>query len=445
VGIIQDVSEKVQALLNDWAEEIGKECDVIKRQRKFTASTLAGTFVFGFLQNPRASDEQLAQMAGVLGTHVTPQAVEQRFSTELVQFLQTLFERAANTALKSQKTLAPLLDRFTDVLLIDSTTISLPAELADAFPGCGGSYGGGKAALKLQVQVSLKTGALDAVRIEPGKDCDMKTPLQRRTLPVESLRIADLGYFNTAVLQQFQDGGVYWLSRLLFGTNVYDVDGRQLPLLNWLESQGTLSGQTVVDQRVCVGAEQKVACRLIAWRLPQEVAARRRQKLIENARRKGRTPSAARLAWCDWMILVTNVPEDRLTPDEARVLYRARWQIELLFKRWKSQGFVAELEGSTLPRQLVRLWARLLAVVLQHWLVIGSVWGHAETSLKKACDAIRQFSILLAASVHHPERLQHALETLMESLQSTVRQNKRKRPSTFELLNNPEKISYALT
>ena len=268
----------------------------------------------------------------------------------------------------------------------------------------------------------------------------MKTPLQKRTLPEGALRIADLGYFNTAVFQRFQDDGVYWLSRLLFGTNVYDVDGQQLPLMNWLVSQGPL-----VDQRVRMGAEQKVACRIIAWRLPQEVAARRRQKLVENARRKGRTPSAARLAWCDWMILVTNVPAQRLTPNEARVLYRARWQIELLFKRWKSQGFVAELEGATLTRKMVRLWARLLAVIVQHWLVIGSVWGHPRISPKKACDATRQFAVLLAAGSDQTAMLHKAIETMMESLQSTVRQNKRKRPSTFELLNNPEKIGYSLT
>ena len=44
VGIVEGLSQRVQALLEDWAEEVGKECHVIKRQRKFTASTLAGTF-----------------------------------------------------------------------------------------------------------------------------------------------------------------------------------------------------------------------------------------------------------------------------------------------------------------------------------------------------------------------------------------------------------------
>jgi IS4 transposase len=49
-----------------------------------------------------------------------------------------------------------------------------------------------------------------------------------------------------------------------------------------------------------------------------------------------------RLAWCDWTILATNAPVEKLTPKEATVLYRTRWQGELLFKRWKSQGLAAD-------------------------------------------------------------------------------------------------------
>lgn len=440
--MVQDVSRCVQSLIDGMANEVAQECRVIKRERKFNASSLAATFLFGFLQNPRASDEQLAQMAGVLGLQVTPQAVEQRFSPELVEFLRKLFERAANTALKSSASLAPLLDRFADVLLIDSTTISLPPELAEAFPGCGGGNGGGAAALKLQVQLSLKTGALDAVNIEPGRDCDVKTPLQSRTLPAGSLRIADLGYFSTNVFQQIQQAGAFWLSRLLYGTNVYDADGQELSLIDWLDSQA--AGQ-LVDQPVQLGVKRKVACRLIAWRVPQEVASRRRQRVIERARRKGVAVSKARLAWCDWAILVTNLSPEQLTPNEAQVLYRARWQIELLFKRWKSQGFVAVLEGSTLVRKQVRLWARLLAVILQHWLVIGSVWGRREASLEKAHNATRQFAVLLATCVRRPQLLISAIETIVATLQSTARQNSRKSPSTFELLENPEKITLCLT
>ena len=180
--------------------------------------------------------------------------------------------------------------------------------------------------------------------------------------------------------------------------------------------------------------------------MPEEVANRRRQKLIAEARRKdGRTPSAARLAWCDWMILVTNVPSEKMSLREAAVLYRSRWQIELLFKRWKSQGRVAELSGSTVERQMVRLWSRLLAVLVQHWLLLVSVWGDGRHSLAKAGQAIRKLATLLAVSLASVETLTTALETLIRATRVTTRQNKRKRPSTFELLNDPSLLEYSLT
>lgn len=440
MSIVQDLTRNVQGLVDELAEEIGRECDLIKRKRKFTASTLAKTFVFGFLRDPKASDEQLAQMAGILGVQVTPQAVEQRFTAELAQFLQTLFERAANWVLTSSGCSTPLLQRFSDVLLIDSTTISLPSELAELFPGCGGSYGGGKAAVKLQVQLSLRTGNLDAVRVEPGRDCDMKTPLQQRPLPAGALRIADLGYFNTRVFKDFENQDAYWLSRLLYGTNLYDVDGTRFELIDRLRSRGSL-----VDEPILLGADHQVPCRLIAWRVPPEVAAERRRKLKETHRDKGRTPSSGRLAWCDWMILVTNVPDDLLTVKEASVLYRARWQVELLFKRWKSQGFVDELEGTTVVRKMVRLWARLLAVVVQNWLVVAHAWGNPQLSLKKACDAVRSFAVILAAGINSNRGLQNAFNLIGQALRSTARQNKRKKPNTFQLLQNPDLLEYSLT
>ncbi len=104
---------------------------------------------------------------------------------------------------------------------------------------------------------------------------------------------------------------------------------------------------------------------------PAEVAS-------ENREQDGKEPSVERLAWCDWTILVTNVPVELLTPREAVVLYRARWQVELLFKRWKSQGLVAELSGSTVVRQMVRVWSRLLAAVVQHWLVVAQCLGRSR-------------------------------------------------------------------
>ena len=440
MAIVHEVAQAMQSLLNDIAEDVAKDVKVIKRRRKFSPSSLAQSFVLGFLEDPNASDEDLAQMAGVLGVQVTAQAVEQRFSTELVEFLEGIFRRALGTVLQSQQTLAPILDRFTDVLLLDSTSFTLPPELAERFPGCGGSFGAGKAAIKFQLQFSLKSGALDTIKIEPGRDPDQKTSLQNEPPSPGTLRIADLGYFDTEVFERYGQGEAYWLSRLVCGTKTYSVDDEQLDLLHWLASNGPL-----VDDQILVGAKRKLKCRIIAWQVPEEVANRRRQKVIDEHKRKGRTPSAERLAWCDWMILITNLTAEMLSPEEACVLYRSRWQIELVFKRWKSQGMIANLQGSTVNRKMAKMWARLMAVIVQHWLLLTTVWGNRTKSLTKACDAIRKFAVSLAQNITTAASICEAIEKIKQATHSTVRQNKRKKPSTFDLLNDAQMLEFSLT
>jgi hypothetical protein len=372
---------------------------------------------------------------------VTPQAVEQRFTPALVTFLERLLRRGLQHLVAANTSLAPLLTRFTSVLLHDSTTITLPDELHDRFPGCGGSHGSGKAAMKVQLQWDLRSGALPGVSIEAGRDCDYKTPLQTAPLPKATLVITDLGFFDTAVFKKRSDEGVYWLSRLQFGTAVFTREGHPLSLLDWLSRQT----QGVVDQWVQIGTMLHVACRLLAWRVPPEVANRRRQKLIaESQRKRGRMPSKERLAWCDWTILVTNVPTEMLSPNEALVLYRARWQIELLFKRWKSLGFVAELTGKTVVEQMVCLWSRLIAALLEHWLILSTAWDDPRLSLMKAGQLIRRHAVLIATAIKCTDQLTSAIEVLKLAVRSTAFQNKRKRPSTFQLLNNPDLITQLL-
>lgn len=436
--ILAKVGGALQRLFGEIAQTAAQESGVIQRARKFNALSLARTFVLGFLQDPKASDEKLAQMAVQCGAAVTPQAIEQRHTPRLVDFLERLFRDATKLVVGSNKALAPILERFTSVTVIDSSTITLPDEMQEKFRGCGGSYGSGAAAMKLQTELDLRSGALTHVEIEQGRSPDAATSRQAARRGKGSLRISDLGYFALAVFATMTAAGEYFLSRLQFGTHVLH-EGLAVDVLTWLAKQ---TGP-FVDVSVLLGQEQRLPSRLIAWRLPQEQANRRRQKLRqETMKKKGREPSAVRLAWCDWTILVTNVPAALLTPQEAAVLYRARWQVELLFKRWKSQGLVAELSGATVVRQMVRVWSRLLAVLVQHWLTVGSVWGDPNRSLHKVCEAIRTFVGRLAVALDCQTELAQVLADMRQTFAKTCRRDKRSKAGTFELLNDVELLDF---
>lgn len=441
MGILAKVGGALQRLFGEIAQTAAAESGVIQRTRKFNPLSLARTFVLGFLQDPKGSDEKLAQMAVQCGAAVTPQAIEQRQTPKLVDFLERLFRGATKLVVGTDKALAPILERFTNVTVIDSSTITLPDEMQEQFRGCGGNYGGGAAAMKLQTELDLRSGALAHVEIESGRSPDVATSRQQVRHGKGSLRITDLGYFALAVFAAMASAGEYFLSRLQFATHVLH-EGLAVEVLGWLAKQAG----PFVDVSVLLGQQQRLPCRLLAWRLPPEQANRRRQKLRQAMMsKKGHEPSAERLAWCDWTILVTNVPLALLTPKEAAVLYRARWQVELLFKRWKSQGLVAELSGSTVVRQMVRVWSRLLAAVVQHWLTVASVWGDPTKSLHKVYEAVRDFVGRLAEAMDCQGKLEEVLDNMRQTFTKTCRRNKRSKAGTFELLNHVELLEFQLT
>jgi hypothetical protein len=440
--MIAKVGCALQQLLGEIAESVAEVAPIILRRRKFTAVTLAQTFVLGFLQNPQASDEQLAQVAAQCGVSVTPQAIEQRHMPQFVRYLEALFRRATTIVIGSNTALAPLLERFTRVTALDSSTITLPDSERERFPGCGGPSGSGQAAMKLQTELDLRSGAIEHIEIEAGKSPDAATTRQLAERPAGSLRITDLGYFNIAVFAALLRQQAYILSRLQFGTGVLSRAGETLDLLAWLAQQPT----PLISAPILLGKKERLPCRLVAWRLPPEQANRRRQKLRqETLSKRGRAPCQERLAWCDWTMLITTVPDELLNEQEVIVLYRARWQVELLFKRWKSQGLVDVLSGSTDVRKMVRVWSRLIAVVIQHWLVVGCLWNDPRRSLTKACEVVRQFIPQIIANLGRRATLLRTLELLTEVVGRTCRRNRRSKPGTFDLLNDCQRLDFRLT
>src|SRR5258708_4562217 len=109
--IIAKVGSALQHLFGAAVKQAAEASGVVIRQRKFSAMSLAKTFVLGFLAKPDASDEDLARMAVQVGADVTPQAVEQRYTPRLEQFLKDLLDEALEQVVGSNKALAPILER----------------------------------------------------------------------------------------------------------------------------------------------------------------------------------------------------------------------------------------------------------------------------------------------------------------------------------------------
>jgi hypothetical protein len=193
------------------------------------------------------------------------------------------------------------------------------------------------------------------------------------------------------------------------------------------------------DLSVLLGCPARVPVRLLAVRVPPEVANQRRRGVTASARKHGHTPGAEILAWCDWTLLVPNAPATLLSLRAALVLLWARWQIELLFNLWKSAGQIDASRSTKEWRVRCAVWANLLGMLGQHWLVLTGCWQYPDRSLVKAAQVVRAPALHLLACLGTAARFEEAITTLHRCLPAACRLNRRtKHPNTYHLLLNPD-------
>lgn len=432
MATIPQIAEIMQTVLDTKAEQLGRETKFVQRKSKMGGAEFTKTLTFGWLENSKATLEELCQTAAALDILITPQGLDQRFSASAAQCLRKVLEAAVSEIIASKPVAIPVLQRFNGVYLDDSSTVTLPDELAEVWQGCGGSTEKGtSAALKLQVRLDYAKGTLHGPFLQNGKTHDRKSPLQQLPVDAGSLRIADLGYWSLDAHEQIGEQDAFWLSRIQVQTAVYDAQGRRWDLVELLQTMA----RPVLDMPVTLGVQKRLPARLVAVRLPQEVAEKRRRNLHEEARSKGQPVSKKRLTLVDWNIFVTNVPTEMLTWREILVLARTRWQIELLFKLWKSHGHIDEWRSRKPWRILCEVYAKLIAMVVQHWLLLTSCWHYPDRSFFKAANAIRKHVMSLACAIHSKGDLCTVIETIQRCLKVGCRINKRKaEPHTYQLL-----------
>jgi len=428
---IPDLVPVLQTLLTTTADQAGRDSGLIQRVRAFTGASFVQTLVFGWLANPDATLANLAQTAAIRGVPVSAQAIADRFSpasaTCLAHVLTIAIQQSIVAAAPAD---LAVFRRFTGVVLIDGSVIGLPAALAVAFPGSANQRGS-HAGLKLGVGLDLVTGRLDGPCLRAARPHDRLLPMQDQPVAAGAIRLADLGFFDLAVLAALDAQQAYWLTRVQSGTVVMDTQGNRLDLVSLLRQRC----KRTLDLPVLLGVAERLPCRLLGERVPRAVADARRQRLRDEARRRGQPVSARGLALAAWTIRVTNVPMEGLSVAEAMVLGRVRWQIELLFKLWKSHGKIDAWRSAKPWRVLTEVYAKLLALVIQHWVLVVTSWHEAERSLVKGAQAVRLHAGYLAAVFDDATQVAAALASIARSITAGGRINRRRKwPNTCQLL-----------
>ena len=429
----------LQQLFTTVAEEAAQSTGCIQRPTgKFTGASLCQTLVFGVLEQPLPHLRSWCQAAAGLGLAVTPQAIDQRLNARTAAMLEQVLARAIQQVVTAEGEALPVLQRFQGVYLQDCTQIAVPPALAGSWPGCG-NQSGPTASVKLGVRLEVTHGSLQGPTLVPGRIHDREAVTALPPLPPASLRIADLGFFSLVELAAHGASGAYYLTRIQAGTTVFTSDGRKQTLLSLLRKQT----ETVVDLEVELGVSQRLPCRLLAIRVPAAVVAHRRQRLQDEGERRGQPVPPERLALAAWTILATNVPRELLTVPEALVLARLRWQIELLFKGWKSGSRqIATWRTEQVDKLRCEFFAKLLAAVVEHWLLVTTCWDLPDRSLEQARQAIRAFAAALLGALTSTRHLRQVLAALTRRCRTACRIAPRSRhPAAFQLLRQPDLLA----
>lgn len=345
-----------------------------RKARKITASA----FVMGFIECSLKKCCSYLKWAGAIGRisgkSVSKQSLFERMNKGASVFAQHLLQYAVNKQIAKVRD-AGLFTSFKKVLLQDSTTLSLPDKLAKYFPG-NISRGVQKAVARIGCILELKTMRflhfkLSGFTLNDQSSSHDAIPLLNKG----DLVIRDLGYFSMGCLKAIADKKAHFLSRLRYGVNMYDSRGKLVLLKKLLRLKRT------VDQWVWIGKDRSVAVRLVMIPLPAARAAERKRKARKDRDRR-LNHSKTYYQWLEYTCFITTVTDQVWSARQVAQVYKVRWQIEIIFKSWKS-GFNLQSIMQEQYRNVYRIITAILLMLVFICLFMQKMYVQFTTEVKK--------------------------------------------------------------
>jgi len=242
------------------------------------------------------------------------------------------------------------------------------------------------------------------------------------------LLIRDLGYFSTPSIQKMSQRSIWFITRWLFGTQLFDPH-TQLPLA----MMDLLRNNDALDREVLLGSKDKVPVRLVARKVPPQVQNQRRRKAN---RCKRFVYSKLYMSLLDWDIYITNIPTQMLPLHWVIKAYRLRWRIEILFKSWKSHFHMESLEVGSKQQLEVLIYSKLMFITaFQSSLREINLRQKLHTqsgalSVLKMANFLRQYLIVLVMTHSNEAQLDFLFE---HQMLYHCRYEKRKRPAFIDV------------
>lgn len=443
-----EIESHIQSLFHEKAEQWARSTGFVQRRSEISGSAFAQTLVFGFLNQPEASYTDLQQTMQLQGVHVSPQAIEERMTPQAAALMSRLLEEMVAMVVSGQECHMPVLQSFDGVYLQDGTVLTLPDELRDYWRGSGET--GGEAGLRVQLRINWSNGKLTGPWLQDARASENtgEATVEHTPLPKGALYLVDSGYLILKRMRELDAQGDFWLTPARANLIITDQKGIRRDLPSFVASRSA----GMIDEWVWVGADKQVSCRLLVF--PPDEKARPRKKdqkiRMKGSRhdvqvgrhkapkgKKGRkraqeSPHHRRLKGA--LVLLTNAPASRLSAPQARMLLRVRWQIELIWKLWKQDGKVDCWRSEKGMRILCEVYAKLMAMIMQHWFTIAGCWSDPHRSLVKACHFVQKVAPCIILTMNGPLTQRELFHIMCRSMKVCTMNTRKKRPNTSQRL-----------
>jgi len=368
---MQQQVESLQNILGSESLQVQAEATgFCVRSSKLTAAVFFDLLFYASSLSANSSlDYLVSYLENRYGIEMRKQSLDERFSEKTVDFVKSVLDRLIREQFSDMLYSEGFLSGFEHVRIKDSTKFNIPSHLASQFKGSGGSGSTSDAGISIQYEFDLKTGKfLDLHLSEAIRNDQRDANETAENFCKNDLVLRDMGYFSTSVLSKIIEKEAYFLSRLPTSVSVYEANGTEIDfkkLYGWMSKNGIEK----CEKSILIGSKDKVPVRFAIGLVPPQVYQQRLRSKEKEAKKKGRQIKERTKYLLRFNLFVTNVEEEKLPIEKIMPLYRFRWQVELMFKNWKSVFSIHALQKMKAERYITMLYTRLILIVVNLQLI----------------------------------------------------------------------------
>ena len=348
------------------------------------------------------------------GIIVSKQGLDKKFNNHTLAFLKRLIQKQLSTEIAHQIE-TEWFSKFNRVIIKDGTRFDLQDEFKDILPGSGGSAS--EAGACIQFEFDLKKGSIIQLDITPANRPDNKEASEVLDDVEEGdLVIRDLGYHLFNSFSNIIKRKAFFISRLHPKIHVYILKNGCYHKLDFKELYLNMTNlkQDWDCRKVFIGGD-KIPVNLGIEILPEDIWEKRLKNADKISKKKGRKTNEDYKFKIRFNLFITNVPNEELPIKMMSTLYRIRWQIELIFKVWKSVFGINDKSRMKFERWLCLLYVKLL-IMLVNWNIIMSTRNHMHECNGKLLSLNKCFKTLFDNNYRFRKALKHGLGEIRKLL-----------------------------